>query len=150
MPERLGAVHEGGELHRQRRATTGSPMPAALLRITTESITARAVRPKIGREGRTDAHASATRPSARGAGSWTPDRSMRARAPTRSTPAAMLLTARTATASEGEGPGPSVHYPTNISARLPRRVSTVFHVPCGPPGPTRSPPTMLVDDGEHP
>ena len=57
-----------------------------------------------------------------------PDRLMSGWGPTTSTPAATLLTARTATASE-EKPSAVSTFPANTSPRLRERVSTVVQVP---------------------
>ena len=101
-------------------------MPAALLRVATDSSTATPVKPSAG--GSTDAHASATRTSACGGGSSAPDRLMSGCGPMTSTPAATLLTARAATASK-EKPSAVSTFPANTSARLRERVSTVVQVP---------------------
>ena len=107
-------------------ATAGSPIPAALLRVTIEMSTASAVKPKTG--GSTDTHASATRAVACPGGSRTPDRLIRGCRPTTRAPAATLLVARIATAA-AEKPSAVSTFPANISPRLRDRVSTVVHVP---------------------
>src|SRR5215471_14621359 len=125
-------------------ATTGSPIPAALFRVATDSTMAIAVMANIG--GRTDSQANVTGMSAYEGRSCAPDRPTSGPDPMISRPAAMLLTARTPNASS-ENPSAAATLPANTSERAHERVSSVFHVPYRSSAENTSPPTMLVNAG---